>query len=633
MVKIIEEILNELPKEAKISNSYFEGANIILYTTSKDFFLDNGDVIRKVVGKVKKRIELRPDPSICMEMEKAEKEIKKLSPKDAGVTEILFDPQRSIVVIEAEKPGSAIGKHGETLREIKNKTFWVPVIKRTPSIKSKIIENIRSVLYQNNDYRKKFLNKVGHKIYDTYTKSKKEEWVRVTMLGGGRQVGRSSVLIQTPTSNVLLDCGINPGIDTGPESYPMLDGPEFKLSDLDAIVLTHAHTDHSGFIPFLYKMGYRGPLYCTAPTRDISALLALDSIGVSFKQAKKNLYDIQDVKEMVKHTITLNWEEVTDITPDMRLTLYNSGHILGSSMIHLNVGNGSHNFLYTGDMKYLKTRVLDPAATKFPRLETVMIESTYGDKNAVLGSRKKAEERLVEVVEETVKKKGKILIPVLGVGRAQELLLVIESAIREGRMKKLPVYVQGMVWDITGIHTAYPDFLNKDLRRSIFHKDQNPFLSDVFQKVGSRKEQDAIMESDESCIIVATAGMLNAGASLEYFKRMADNAKNSMIFVTYQGAGTLGRRIQDGERKIIFSDDGKASEVEVKLNLEIITDFTGHAGRNELMKFVKDLNPRPRKILVQHGESSKCIDLASSLHKANRMETFAPKNLEGVRLR
>ncbi len=179
------------------------------------------------------------------------------------------------------------------------------------------------------------------------------------------------------------------------------------------------------------------------------------------------------------------------------------------------------------------------------------------------------------------------------------------------------------------------DFLedNQCSNPSIFHKDENPFLSDIFKKVGSRKEQNAIMESNESCIIVATAGMLNAGASLEYFKQLADNPKNNLIFVTYQGQGTLGRRIQDGERKIIFSDGGKASEVEVKMGINFITDFTGHAGRTELMEFIKDLNPRPRKVIVQHGESSRCLDLASSIHKANRMETVAPKNLESIRLR
>tara|TARA_Y100000310_G_scaffold344963_1_gene460819 strand:- start:4170 stop:6068 length:1899 start_codon:yes stop_codon:yes gene_type:complete len=632
MVSIIDEIKKEIPKEYGVSTTYYEGANIILYTQSKEFFLKRRDIIKKIVDKIKKRIELRPDPSLCVEMEQAEKIIKKIIPEESGLSNVIFDSQRSLVVLEAEKPGIAIGKQGENLREIKNKTLWVPIVNRTPAIKSKITENIKSVLYQNDDYRKKFLNKVGHRIYDGWTKSKKEEWVRLTFLGGGRQVGRSCLFLQTPESRILLDCGINPG-DEGSGLYPYFDSPDFKVSELDAIILSHAHMDHSGFIPFLFKMGYRGPVYCTAPTRDIMALLALDFIGVSFKQAKKNLFDVEDVKEMVKHTITLGWEEVTDITPDVRITFYNSGHILGSSLTHLHIGNGLHNLVYTGDMKCIRTKLLDPAVSSFPRLETMIIESTYGAKQDILKSRKEAEKDFFEIINETAKKGGKTLIPVLGVGRAQEVLMIVEEAMREGRMKKMPVYVQGMVWDITAIHTAYPDFLNKDLKKLIFHKGQNPFLSDVFKKVGSRKEQDKIIEEEGPCIIVATAGMLNAGASLEYFKALADNPKNTLVMVTYQAQGTLGRKIYDGDREVTLMDGGKPEHISVKMGVHTISAFTGHAGRNELVKYVHSLQPKPRKIILNHGESSKCLDLASSLHKLARVETVAPKNLESIRLK
>ena len=127
-------------------------------------------------------------------------------------------------------------------------------------------------------------------------------------------------------------------------------------------------------------MGYKGPVYMTPPTRDIAALLALDFIGVAYKQAAQPLFKSTDVREMVKHSIALNYNEVTDITPDVRITMYNAGHVIGSSLVHFNIGNGLHNFLYTGDSKYGKSRLLDPAATYFPRLETLHVESTYGEK-------------------------------------------------------------------------------------------------------------------------------------------------------------------------------------------------------------------------------------------------------------
>ncbi len=633
MNEILNEIMKYVPDKALISDSGFEGANIVLYTKNKEFFLDQSSTIKQIVDAIKKRVELRPDPAICLDMEKSEIKIKEIIPADAGVSEIIFDPQRSIVMIEAEKPGIAIGKQGEILKEIKRQTLWVPIIRRAPPIKSKMIENIRAVLYQNDAYRKKFLDKVGHRIYDGWLREKKHEWIRLSILGAGRQVGRSCFLLQTPESRILLDCGVNPAA-SDQEAYPYLDIPEFRLDELDAVILSHPHMDHSGFLPFLYKMGYRGPMYCTPPTRDIAALLQLDFIGITFKQAKKGLYDISDVKEMVKHTIAVDYEEVTDITPDVRLTFYNAGHVLGSALTHLHIGNGLHNLLYTADFKYLRTQILEPAHTIFPRLETVIIEATYGAKTDILQSRHDAEMEVVQAIKDTVARGGKTLIPVLGVGRAQELMLILESAIRTGLLEKIPIYIHGMVWDVTAIHTAYPDYLNKNIRKAIFHKDENPFLSDVFKRVGSRKEQQEILENEGPCVILATAGFLNAGASVEYFKSLCDNPKHGIVFVSYQYEGSLGRRVQNGDKEIMFSSNGERPEL-LKINLHVksVNSLSGHAGRNELIRYVHDLQPRPKKIIVNHGESSKCLDLASTLHKLNRIETVAPRNLESIRLK
>ena len=164
MADIIKEVLKEIPSNVDISDTLFEGANIVVYTKTKDFFLNSNGVIKKIVDSIKKRVELRPDPSMTMGIEKAEEQIRKLIPEDAGLSQVIFDPQRSIVIIEVEKPGVAIGKAGEVLKDIREKTLWVPQIKRTPSIRSKLIENIRGVLYENNDYRRRFLNKIGKRI-------------------------------------------------------------------------------------------------------------------------------------------------------------------------------------------------------------------------------------------------------------------------------------------------------------------------------------------------------------------------------------------------------------------------------------------------------------------------------------
>jgi len=628
MTDILKSILKDLPKT--ISGAVFEGANIVLYTEDKDFFLTGEKKIKEIVDKIKKRIELRADQKILIDKEEVEKAIREIAPKEAEITNIIFDMQRSIVVIEAKKPGLVIGKQGSILQEIKNKTFWIPQIQRSPAIPSKITENIRSVLYENNTYRRKFLNSIGKKIYKEWNPEKVNEWVRLTFLGGARQVGRSCLLLHTPISKILIDCGIDVA-SQGREKFPYLDVAEFDINEIDAVILSHAHLDHSGILPYLYKMGYKGPCYMTAPTRDIASLLALDFIGVAYKKASQPLFSSTDIKEMVKHSICLNYNEVTDISPDIRLTFYNAGHALGSSMVHLNIGNGLHNLLYTGDLKFGKTRLLDPASTIFPRLETTIIESTYGSKNDVLPPRKEAEDELIENIKKTIERKGKVLIPELGLGRAQETMLIIDEAIKSGKLPEVPVYIDGMIWDINAIHTAYPDFLSGNIRSAIF-QNKNPFVSEKFKRVGSTQERKKVVEGGP-CVVLATSGMLVGGASVEYFKEFASNKKNSIIFVCYQGVGSLGRQVQDGIAEVKMMTEGK--EEIVKVNMEVYTNasLTAHSGRNQLLAFINRCQPKPKRVLINHGEASKCLDLASTLYKLNRIETSAPRNLETIRIR
>ncbi|MBS3098605.1 MBL fold metallo-hydrolase, partial [Candidatus Pacearchaeota archaeon] len=400
MPDILKTIKEELPNI--ISDAAFEGANIVLYTDDKEFFKNGENQIKEIVSKIKKRIELRADKKILASEEETEKTIKALVEEEAEITSIILDVQRSVVIIEAKKPGLVIGKQGSILSDIRKSTLWIPVVQRSPAIPSKITEKIRSVLYANNNYRRKFLNDVGKKIYKDWNPEKKDMWARLTVLGSGSQVGRSCFLLHTPNSKILLDCGINPAITDGPEKFPYLDVSEIgDLNSIDAIILSHAHLDHCGLIPYLYKMGYKGPCYMTAPTRDISALLQLDLIGVAYKQAQFPLYKAEDIKEMVRHSICLGYGEVTDITPDIRITFYNAGHVLGSAQVHINIGNGLHNFVYTGDTKYGKTRLLDAAINRYPRAETIQLESTYGGNQDVLPPKKEIEYKFIQMVKET----------------------------------------------------------------------------------------------------------------------------------------------------------------------------------------------------------------------------------------
>ena len=626
---ILKHITDKL--KGKITEAGFEGANIVLYTDNEKFFKEGESEIKAIVNEIKKRIELRADKEILLDDEKTRKEISKIVPEEADITSVIFDNHRSVVIIEAKKPGLVIGKQGSILNEIKRRTLWIPQIHRSPAIKSQIIENVREVLYANNNYRRRFLNSVGKKIYKEWNPEKRDEWVRLTFLGAARQVGRSCLLLQTPNSKILLDCGVDVSAQ-GEERFPFFNIPEFSVEEIDAVVISHAHTDHVGMLPYLYKMGYKGPVYMTTPSRDVASLLALDFIGVAYKQAEKPLYSSKDIKEMVKHSICLNYNEVTDITSDMRITFYNAGHVLGSAMVHINIGNGAHNLLYTGDYKYGRTRLLEPAETSFPRLESVITESTYGAKEDTLPPRIEAEETLLKLINKTIDRGGKVLIPELGLGRAQETMLILEDAIRLGKMRKIPVYIDGMIWDINAIHTAYPDYLNNKLRALTF-QDKNPFTSEIFSRVSSPLERKKVIEGSP-CLVLATSGMLTGGASVEYFREFSGNPKNSLIFVCYQGAGSLGRQVQDGLKEVKMVVDGKEELVEVKMEIHnTVRGLTAHSGRNEIISFFRRINPKPKRIIINHGEVSKSLDLASSLYKLNRVETNVPRILETLKLR
>ncbi len=624
---LIDEILEKLPSDAMIASHSYEGANIVLYTKNKKFFEHGGDTIRNLVDEFKKRIDLRADSSIRMNAEEVEKEVRGILPESAQINDIILEPARALITIEAKNPGKAIGKEGSHLKKIKERTLWTPIIKRESIISSKITKSIRSVLYKDSTERRKFLHRIGERIYEIKKSSSDENWVRISCLGGARQVGRSCFLLQTPESKILIDCGVN--IASDKHAYPYLTAPEVDLANVDAVIISHAHLDHSGFLPYLFKYGYEGPVYCTAPTRDTMALLQLDYIEVSYSQAKKSIYTSQDIKSTIKNTITLDYGEVTDITPDVRLTLHNAGHILGSSMIHLHIGEGWHNILYTGDFKTKGTQLLNPAHHEFPRVETFITESTYGGPEDEMKPRKESEKELYDIIKKTIKRKGKVLIPVLGVGRAQEVMVILEKLFSKGKIKA-PIYIDGMVWDVTAICNAYPEFLNKDIREQIFYSKNDPFLSKTFKKVGSKKERMKAIEG-KPCVILATSGMLVGGPSVEYLKNLASAKKNTMIFVSYQGEGSLGNAIQKGETKL--SMEGEKEEIELKMQVHTIPGLSGHSDINELVDYVDKMKPQPRKIIVVHGENSKCLNLASTCHRKFKIETTAPRNLDALRLR
>ena len=629
-VEISSYILEHVPREAEVTRVEYEGPMLSIYAKKPEILVDQGNVVAEIVGVIRKRIVVRSDPSVRLQETEAERITRELIAPEAEITDINFDPSLGEIIIETKKPGLAIGRNGIVLQEIIKKTKWRPHVLRSPPIRSKIVTNMRHYMHSESKERERILRTIGERIFRPKTYEVGD--VRMTVLGGAQEVGRSAFLIKTRESSVLLDCGINPGSQRPFESFPRFDSPEFEIDSLDAVVISHAHLDHCGLVPFLYKYGYDGPVYCSAPTSNLMTLLQLDYLDVAGKQGVTPYYDQKDVRECVLHTIPLRFGVVTDIAPDIRLTLHNSGHILGSAMSHLHIGEGLHNVVYTGDYKFARTMLLEAATTEFPRVETVITESTYGGSDDVMPSRVEAEERLTSVVNATLERKGKVLIPVPAVGRAQEIMLIIDGYMKRGLMKEAPVFIEGMISEATAIHTAYPEYLGREVRHSILHEEINPFQSDYFTIVEHPSVRQGIIEG-EPCIVLATSGMLEGGPVIEYFKNWAADPKNTIIFVSYQIEGTLGRRVQKGVTEVTTMDnEGKMAVAQVKLQVESIEGFSGHSDRRQLIAYLTHLKPKPERVFMCHGEKSKIMNLANFIDNKAGINAVVPAVLETFRL-
>ncbi|RLE76157.1 MAG: beta-CASP ribonuclease aCPSF1 [Thermoprotei archaeon] len=630
LVNIRNAILMKSPPGANITGVEFEGPKIVIYSRNPVvFFEKNESSIKEIVKTIKKRVVIRGDPEVRKNEDETVEIIKQIVPPEAGITSIFFDEISGVVEIEAEKPGYVIGKEGQTLRRILAETLWHPRVVRTPPIHSATIAQTRSLFRSRREERLRFLRELGQRIHRNPIF--KNVYVRMISLGGFQEVGRSAILVQTPESNILLDAGIKPSGNRHDE-FPHFDLPEFNVDDLDAVVITHAHLDHCGALPYLYKYGYKGPVYTTEPTMYLMKLLQEDYLKIAEKSGRPLPYTLREITDALIHTYPLGYGEVTDIAPDVRLTLYPAGHILGSAMAHIHIGQGLINIVYTSDFKFERTKLLDQANHRFPRVEVLIMESTYGASADRLPSREETEQTFIDIVKKTVERNGIALIPVMAVGRAQEILLVLNEAIESEKLPEIPIFIEGMIDEATAIHTAFPEHLSYSLRERIY-RGENPFTSPYIKIVKDASQRRDIISAGPS-IIMATSGMLTGGPVLDYLQLLAEDPKNSLIFVSYQIEGTLGRKILKGLREIPFIDPyGKVLIKELKMEVYRVEGFSGHSDRGQLIRFLARITPRPNTVVLNHGEKSKIRELKSYIERRFNFQTITPQNIEAVRVR
>ena len=624
-------ILQNIPKGAKITKIEYEGPRIAIYTSSPKFLLERNKALSSLVSTIKKRIVVRTDQSIRKPEASAEKILAQRIPKDAGLQSTFFDGATGEIVVEVKRPWLLHKNPNFDHNDITEELGWRIRVRKAATTASSTIQTINYNLRVSSAERLKQLKQIGDEIFRPRIAPKSE--VSLLTLGGFGQVGRSCMLLTTPESKILLDCGVNPGARSASEAYPRLDWANITLGEIDAVVIGHAHLDHTGFLPVLCKYGYGGPIYCTEPTLPMMNLIQLDAIKVANAQGKVPLYSERDVKQVMKQTITLPYNMVTDISPDIKLVLANAGHILGSALCHFHIGNGDHNFVYSGDIKFGKSILFEAASWNFPRVETLLIESTYGLKEDIQPTRHEVESAFINVVNNTLADGGKVLIPIPAVGRAQEIMMVIDHYMKSGEMVEAPVFTEGMISEASAIHEAYPEYLAKELRQKILETDDNPFDSEYFTNIEHPDSRGEAIREDSPAIILATSGMLEGGPILEYFKNIAPHKQNKILFVSYQVNGTMGRRVLDGAKQVSMLGRGnKIEAVTINAGIEKLDGFSGHSDYNQLMSFVHKLKPKLRRVLVNHGEKRKSENLASNIRRMYKLPAYNPQVQEAIKL-
>lgn len=404
--------------------------------------------------------------------------------------------------------------------------------------------------------------------------------------GGCHQIGMSCVEIDTKKSKILIDCGMNPSDN----SLPKIN------QDIDTVIVSHAHLDHCGAVPYFNFKN----IYCTAPSADLMYIIWKDISKLS------KTYTEEHIKNAMNSLNIVNYREEKKITEDITMKLYDAGHILGSSSVYLDIDG--KKLLYTGDINEIETRTLLPADTDIDEIDTLIIESTYGSPTDVKPARKLLEKQLVDEISETIEKGGKVIIPVFAVGRAQEIMAVINNYMRSKVLKRVPVYVDGSLIHTTGIYLSYSEWLNPKIRSSLENR-INPF--------GDTIKADNNVFNKEPCIIISTSGMVQGGPVLQYLK-LLKHPNNKIILTGYQAEGTIGRQLEDGAEEITpFKNKLPIRGDVVKI------EFSAHGDYNSLIRYLKKI-PKPKKVFVMHGERYQALSLAMTIWKNFKVPAIAP---------
>lgn len=610
-------ILNTLPSESGLTRIEYEGPRIALFSTNPAYFILNSNIISNMVNTVKKRIVIRTDESIRKSEAECADALRKTLPSDIKVSRLLFDPAVGEItaLVENLTQEYTLGDHDNAI--LSEKTGWRFLIRRSPE-NLELIEQINTIMVRRTNERIRFYKEVGDKIFRPRLNERTE--VSLVLLGGFNEIGRSCILVTTNESNVLLDCGINSFCSDTTAFAPRFDVTGLNIDDIDCVLLSHAHLDHSGFLPMLFRHGYKGPIYCSEPTIPLTYLLLKGNVQPNQEMGFMNPSP-SEIEDVMIHMIPLPYTVVTDITPDIRLTLANAGHILGSSITHLHFGNGDHNLVYTGDFKFGNSLALENAYWNFQRVETLIVESTLGGKEDILQSRDEMNHKLLELINSCLSRGGNLLFPVPILGQSQELVLTLSSYVKEGLLSAR-IWIEKSIGEASSIYETYMEYLSKEIKQELDGYSVNMFNPPKSQIVESKKLRKG------SHLILSPSSMLTHGPSIGYLDQICDDPLSTVVLTCPPLPNTPARSLVEGKRDLFIG--GRRLSVECRV--ESFADLTIHSDYGQIMAYVKRMKQKLRKVIVNHGDKNKAQNLAGSINRILRIHTQHPLVEEAVKL-
>lgn len=457
-------------------------------------------------------------------------------------------------------------------------------------------------------------------------------------LGAAGNVTGSRYLLDTGTAKVLVDCGLYQEREYQERNWEKFD---VEPRSIDAAVLTHAHLDHCGLLPKLAHDGFRGKVFCTPVTAELAQLVLKDSAHIQaedlkFKQKRhrkekrtgpfpyRPLYDENDVEKLKNCFRTGAYAEPIRIAAGVTATFYNAGHILGSSMALLRV-EGGPAVLFSGDLGRRNRPILRDPDVPEPA-DYVVTESTYGDRLHEDDGDIAA--HLEEVILDTVRRGGKLIVPSFAIERSQEVLYVLNTLVREGRISRLPVYLDSpMAVAVTEIFRHHPERYDDEMR-ALMAAGRSPFEFEGLHLVGSTEESKAINDVRGPAVILAGSGMCTGGRIKHHLDRHLEHPENTVLFVGYQASGTLGRELLDGAEEVRLF----ARRVKVRACIAQIRGFSGHADRDELLQFLTALPAAPKRLFVTHGGSTVSRKFAEFVAEKTGWDVTAPAYHDAVEL-